>query len=112
MVCNRCGHKMEDGTRFCTSCGNNLTEVGSQNFYSQPVKHDVPKCTCCGYVGPWKKGPLFRPVDIIIGIALLILGVIPGIVYLGVVAAIRASGDRREKICPKCKAKNMWTFMY
>ena len=75
------------------------------------VKHDVPKCTCCGNVGPWKVEPVLRGIDWVIGIALMILGFVPGIVYLVVVFALRSKEDKRAKICPKCKAKNMFTSL-
>lgn len=79
----------------------------------ETTTHDVPKCTCCGHVGPWKLGPILRGIDWVIGIALMFLGVVPGFVYLGVVATIRASSkDKREKICPNCHAKNLFTFIY
>ena len=76
------------------------------------ITHDVPRCTACGNVGPWKVESLLRPVDWVIGIVLMVLGFIPGVVYLGVTIAIRSNKDRRAKICPKCKAKNMFTFQY
>lgn len=58
-----------------------------------------------------KKGPILRTIDIIVGVCLLFLGIIPGVVYLCVVMLIRGTKDEtREKICPRCGAKNLWTF--
>ena len=86
----------------------------SSNGQAQ-TKHDVPKCNCCGYIGPWKEDPVFRPVDYIVTIILLLLGFVPGIAYAGVVLAIRSGkhGDAyRTKHCTNCGAKNMFTFLY
>lgn len=74
--------------------------------------HDVPKCTCCGHVGPWKVDPLLTPMHWVIGIVLLFFGFVPGIIYLGVVAAIRSNKNNRGKTCTNCKAKNLFTFIY
>lgn len=79
---------------------------------NQMIKHDVPKCTCCGYVGRWKTEPVIRAIDWVIGIVLLLFGFIPGIVYFIVVAIIRSNENNRGKICPQCNAKNLWTFFY
>ncbi len=35
-----------------------------------------------------------------------------GIVYLILIIIIRSNPNRRGKICPVCKAHNMWTFVY
>ena len=43
-----------------------------------PVTHDVPKCTCCGYVGPWKIRPIIRPVDWVITLFFLFFGFFSG----------------------------------
>ncbi len=108
MFCKQCGKEMNEGTKFCPHCGGGQ-EAEVKN---SPEIRKIPKCTCCGYVGEWKVGPVFRPVDFIIGILFLFLGVVPGLIYLGVVGIIRSNKDNREKICPKCKAKNLWTFTY
>lgn len=110
MFCQGCGAKNEDTAVSCVACGQLLQSA----VYLKPAetKHDVPKCTRCGYVGNWKLDSLLRPVDIVLGILFLFLGVIPGLVYLGVVMAVRSNKDRRAKICPQCKARNLWTFLY
>lgn len=77
-----------------------------------PTKHDVPKCSHCGHVGPWKVEPVLLGIHWVIGIILMILGIVPGIVFLAVVAIIRSNADNRAKICPHCKAKNLFTFIY
>lgn len=135
MFCQKCGAKNPDDANSCTSCGQPFQapvvqaqayQPTPQNpFFGQQMpqqpyiqqgapqqRHDVPRCTCCGYVGPWKVDSLFRPIDYVIGIILLICFIIPGITYLGTVALIRANKDRRAKICPSCKARNLWTFFY
>lgn len=83
-----------------------------QNVQYGTQRHDVPKCTCCGYVGQWEIEPLIRPMDWVIGIAFTFLACGSGLVYLGVVAAIRSNKDNRAKICPACKARNLFTFIY
>ncbi len=75
-------------------------------------KHDVPMCTHCGHIGPWKVSPVIRPVDWVIGVLLLLFGCVPGLVYLAVVAIIRSNEDRRSKICTNCGSKNLFTFFY
>ncbi len=114
MFCTKCGKEVKDGMKFCANCGNpveNVQEV-TEVKNTGSTKRDVPKCTHCGYEGQWKVGPLLRPIDFIIGIIFLIFGVVPGLIYIGVVAAIRSNEDNREKICPKCNSKNLWTFFY
>ena len=86
---------------------------GGQNAY--PTQHSVPKCTCCGHEGPWKVDPVFRPVDWILTILFLLLGILPGVVYATTIILIRGGkrGDHyRAKTCPKCGAKNLFTFLY
>ena len=82
---------------------------------AQPTTHDVPKCTCCGHIGPWKEDPVFRPIDYILTILFLLLGIFPGIIYAVVIIAIRGGkrGDAyRAKHCTNCDAKNLFTFIY
>lgn len=78
---------------------------------SNPTSHKYPKCTHCGYEGEWKLEPIFRPMDWIIGI-LFMFALGSGLVYLIVVGLLRSNKDRRAKICPHCKARNLWTFLY
>ena len=129
MFCKNCGSALEDQANFCPKCGtlqanpsqqqpaqNSTNLFGSTtptDYTNMPsgMSNQTPRCTHCGYVGNWTVGPILRPIDFIIGIVLLLLGIIPGVVYLGVVAAIRMNPDRREKICPRCKAQNLWTFI-
>lgn len=119
MFCSNCGKKLEDGAGFCSSCGAKVngeqTNPNSQNSsaeFNGPSHHTVPKCTYCGNIEEWKVGPLFRPLDYILGVTFLIFGVIPGLIYMGVVGLIRSNKNNREKICKKCGAKNMFTNMY
>ena len=86
---------------------------GGQNGY--PVQHPVPKCTCCGHIGPWQVEPVFRPLDWVLTILFLLIGIVPGIIYAIVVIAIRSGshGDHyRAKTCTQCGAKNLFTFLY
>lgn len=122
MFCSNCGKKLEDGAGFCSSCGakvigaqNNQSNLNDQNStvtINGPSYHTIPKCSYCGNIEEWKVGPLFRPLDYVIGIALLLFGFVPGLIYMGVVGLIRSNKDNREKICKKCGAKNMFTNMY
>lgn len=112
MFCPKCGKEVANGNSFCNHCGAPMNGQPVQVAQPAMQKHTDPQCTCCGYVGKWKLGPILRPMDYVIGIILLFLGVVPGICYLGTVILIRSNKDRREKICPKCKAKNLWTFIY
>lgn len=86
-------------------------EDSSASYSGEGRRHHVPKCTCCGYVGEWKVASLVRPIDIVIFL-LFFLFWGAGFIYLIVVILIRLNPDRRAKICPQCKAKNLWTFYY
>lgn len=111
MYCSKCGTENENGVKFCTKCGAGTDPTVVQVVQAQPMKHEVPKCTCCGYEGQWKLAPVIRPIDWIITLGLLIFfGA--GLVYLLITVVIRSNKDRRSKICPNCKAKNLWTFLY
>lgn len=113
MYCSKCGKELKEDARFCDGCGTKIGETELKTTQEQTNnKKEIPKCTHCGYVGEWKIGPILRPIDYIIGIVFLLFGVVPGLIYIGVVAAIRSNEDNREKICPKCNAKNLWTFFY
>ena len=115
--CPTCGKELADGSNFCPGCGSavNSAQLANPGFSSNPgipIKHDLPKCTCCGHIGEWKTGPLFRPMDYVIGIGLLFLGFVPGLVYMGVVGLIRYDKKNREKICVSCNARNLFTYIY
>lgn len=119
MFCSKCGNKLDENAKFCSSCGTIINAPEAQKtdqaegaLKNDPTHHTVPKCNYCGNIGEWKVGPLFRPMDYVLGIAFLILGVVPGLIYMGVVGFIRYNKDNREKICKKCGAKNMFTNMY
>ena len=119
MFCSKCGNKIDDNAKFCSSCGAVIGESDvkantSENVSNSnaPTHHTIPKCTCCGNVEEWQVGPLFRTMDFIIGAVLLLVGFVPGLVYMGVVGFIRYNKDNREKICKKCGAKNMFTNLY
>jgi len=117
MFCSQCGKEFGEDVRFCPVCGFEINGAQAQhtapkNEPTKPRTHTVPKCNCCGKVGDWKVAPLFRGVDYVLGIALLIFGIVPGIIYFGVVGLIRSNKDNRSKICRKCGAKNMFTYIY
>lgn len=114
MFCKNCGKQLDDAVKFCDNCGTSMADI-SKDKKESPTgvsHHTTPKCTYCANIGDWKIGPLFRPMDYVIGIALLIFGFVPGLIYMGVVGLIRSNKDNREKICTKCGAKNMFTNMY
>lgn len=113
MFCQKCGAENGDSSGYCVKCGSVIKVVPQKESFQndQTMKHTTPKCTHCGYIGEWKLGPLFRPVDAI-GFLFLLLGVFPGIIYFAVVGVIRSNKDNREKVCPQCHAKNLWTFLY
>ena len=91
--------------------GMNQAPYGVYPAMQPQTQHSVPKCTCCGYEGPWKKEKIFRGMDWVIGLSLLLLfGT--GLIYLIVVGLIRMNPNNRAKICPKCGARNLWTFLY
>ena len=107
MFCNKCGTQVPDGSRFCPSCGNNFGTGGAPEATQNPqihanlgpTIHDIPKCTHCGNINKWKVGPIFRPIDWVIGIILLFVFILPGLTYFAVVGAVRSNQNNREKIC-------------
>ena len=114
MFCSHCGKKLEDGAEFCSSCGAKVNDKQEQDYQidqnskttsNGPTHHKIPKCNYCGNIEEWKVGPLFRPIDYVIGIALLLFGFIPGLIYMGIVGIIRYNKDNREKICKKMRCK-------
>ena len=42
MVCNVCGHTNEPDVKFCTSCGNAITQEGGQNNAQNPMQYETP----------------------------------------------------------------------
>ena len=93
----------------------NNVPYGAQGQFQQGMNQApygvYPKCTGCGYEGPQKKEKIFRGMDWVIGLSLLLLfGT--GLIYLIVVGLIRMNPNNRAKICPKCGARNLWTFLY
>ena len=110
MFCNKCGQQLDDHATVCSKCGaQQNAQPAAQSFLQT---HEQPRCNACGHIGKWKVEPVFRPMDWVVGLVLMVLGIVPGLVYLGVTGALRSNKDRRAKICAKCKAKNMFTFQY
>jgi len=114
--CTNCGNVINDGDTQCAKCGaavNSQTGAGqAQNSGYIPTTHDIPKCTCCGHIGPMKTEALFTPMEIFLAIFFLILGVVPGLIYIGVHILRFGSKKNRRKICTKCKSKDMYTYVY
>lgn len=81
----------------------------SENY--TPTVHSVAKCTCCGTVGQMKPGPLLRGSDIL-WICLLMVVAGAGFLYLIYTLIVRSNPKKREQVCQRCKAKNMYTYMY
>lgn len=117
MYCQKCGTELPDGSAFCASCGAQqgvpqgtpVIPVAAAQAYMQT--HDIPKCTCCGYVGEFKYGPLLTGKDILWFLLLLCLAG-AGFIFLLYKLITRGNKKNREKICPKCRAKNMYTYLY
>ena len=42
MLCSACGHKVQDGARFCPNCGHPLQEPGGVTTASAPAKQADP----------------------------------------------------------------------
>ena len=78
---------------------------------TETIANQIPKCLSCGQITPWNIEPLFLPVHWIIAVIFLCAGG-TGVIYLLVVWLIRKDPSNRTKICPKCGAKNLWTFIY
>lgn len=112
IYCSKCGNSLEDNATVCEKCGTSTQSQTTVQGYSQPVTHDVPRCTCCGNVGEMKYGPLFTFKDIFIGAILTCLGFVPGIIYFTIHIIRYGNKRNREKICTKCGAKNMFTYLY
>lgn len=114
MFCSKCGQQISEDSNWCSNCGNavgNNQQVAAENNQAVPQTHSVPKCTCCGYAGEFKPGPLIRSNDIIWMLLLLFTGF--GIlVYLAYILIIRSNPKNREKLCPNCGSKNMFTYLY
>lgn len=127
--CPSCGLPLREHANFCQSCGaaaNGSVNAPSQQAvatpsvapapYNQPLAHytpqnTLPKCLSCGAVTPWEVEPLVRPIDWIIT-AVLFFFFGSGLVYLLIVIAVRSNANNRAKICPHCRAQNLWTFQY
>lgn len=111
MFCNKCGCQLADDSKWCSSCGAAVGGNVTQENTGAPQTHNIPKCTCCGHVGEMQPGPLLRKSDIL-WILLLFVTFFGGFVYLAYILMLRADPKKREKICPKCKSQNMYTYVY
>ena len=114
--CANCGAALEENAAFCGKCGAQRGSFRNQavnnNVTYQVMPHNVPKCQCCGYVGPWKVESVIRPMDIILTIVFAFLGIFPGIIYITIVLIIRSNEKNRAKYCRNCNGKNLFTFIY
>lgn len=136
MFCRNCGTQMADTASFCIGCGQQLSppnvpmvpmpmmrqptpmqgqpipmqgQIPMGNPYAQP--RVIPQCTCCGYIGDFKAGPLLKGSDWVIFLALLFLFG-SGFIYLIITIVSRSNPANREKICPNCRSQNMFTYVY
>lgn len=117
MFCSKCGFQLADDANWCSKYGNavsaNNQTVQANVQFQQNINqtHNVPKCTCCGRVGEMTPGPLFRKNDII-WMLLLFITMFGGFLYLAYILITRSNPKKREKICPNCHSKNMYTYVY
>lgn len=110
MFCKNCGKEIDDNAAVCIHCGVMVANNASQQ-QNAPVYHPVPKCTKCGYIGEFKSGKLFRPMDWAIGLVTLLLAGL-GLLYFIIIAIIRSDKNKREKICPHCGGVDTDIEMY
>ncbi len=115
MFCKNCGKEIDDNAMVCIHCGAaaNIPQTSTNAGYAGPngeTFRPVPKCKKCGYIGEFEHGKLFRPMDWAIGLLTFWFGF--GIIYFIVMAIIRSDEDKRETICPQCKAKKSSTNFY
>jgi len=68
-------------------------------------------CLNCGKITDWRVESLLMPRHIVVGL-LLLLVYLSGLLYWIAVCINRADEKNRNKICPACGAKNMWSFIY
>ena len=78
---------------------------------AEPTQHQIPKCNACGYVGLWTVEPFLLPRHWLIG-GLLLFAAGAGLGYWLVVIIMRSDKNNRAKICSKCHARNLFTFLY
>lgn len=89
MYCTKCGNKLIENQKFCTSCG---TEVNAldKDVKKQPL---IVKCGNCDYVGPGE--PARRKVFEILAWICVFFAPLITIIYFSVTHKYR---------CPKCKS--------
>ncbi len=104
MFCKQCGTELPEGSLACSKCGTSFVATTQQT-------HSIPKCTCCGYVGEMKPGPLLTGRDWLWFFMLLFLAGC-GFIFLFYKLITRSNPKNREKICPNCKSVNMHTYLY
>ncbi len=115
MFCKNCGKEIDDNAVVCIHCGAAANVPQPANAAglgpNGEMMHPVPKCKKCGYIGEHEHEKLFRPKDWAIGLFLLLFAGF-GIIYFIIIAIIRSDEDKRETICPQCKAKKSSTCYY
>lgn len=77
----------------------------------QGARHDIPKCLSCGAITPWKLDPIINTHHIIVSLVLMLL-FCSGIAYFITIFLMRSNPNMRAKVCPRCGARNMWSFQY
>lgn len=61
MFCEKCGTQNQNGALSCASYGQPLYgTVQAPATSGGGTRHDIPRCTCCGYIGQWKLDRVFR----------------------------------------------------
>ena len=90
MYCTACGVKNGEGVKFCTKCGNNLTDEAKPNESTPGV---VIKCGSCNYVG----SPQYARSTVGIILAWLCIFFAPLITLL-------YFAFTHKYRCPKCKS--------
>jgi hypothetical protein len=77
----------------------------------QGIRHQVPKRLSCGAITPWKLDPILNTNHIVVGLLLMLL-FCSGLFYFITLLLLRSNSNTRAKVCPRCGARNMWTFQY
>lgn len=78
MHCPNCGHALPDGAEFCTNCGTKIevaSEAPAQQPSSESVTAPVAEQPSGGKSGGWQNSMAFKIVSLVVGIALIVLGV-------------------------------------
>lgn len=112
MFCRNCGKEIDDNAAVCIHCGVATANIDANKAGSTNMTyHEVSKCKKCGYTGEFECGKLFRTMDWVIGLVLLLFCGL-GFFYFIIIAIIRYDKNKREKICPHCGGVDTATEFY